>query len=114
MCDMQQEDFPIVYASDAFQSLTGYAPREVIGHNCRFLQAPGGHVFKGAKRKHISSKLLRQMGKGLETGSEVQLELTNFKKDGTRFTNILTMIPVRWSSTNRLYYVGFQCDKDDL
>lgn len=33
-------DTPIVYASQAFCDLTGYTASEVLGRNCRFLQAP--------------------------------------------------------------------------
>ena len=33
-------DMPIVYASDAFLNLTGYARDEVLGRNCRFLGGP--------------------------------------------------------------------------
>ena len=36
--DARGKDCPIVYASDGFYKLTGYAPHEVIGRNCRFLQ----------------------------------------------------------------------------
>ena len=36
--DMVADDMPIVYANDAFAALTGYAPQEIIGRNCRFLQ----------------------------------------------------------------------------
>jgi hypothetical protein len=31
-------DCPIVFASDSFLELTGYAREEVLGRNCRFLQ----------------------------------------------------------------------------
>ncbi len=36
-----QPDCPIIYASDAFCKLTGYARDELVGRNCRFLQGPG-------------------------------------------------------------------------
>lgn len=38
VCDMLRPDRPIVYASDGFCALTGYATAEVLGRNCRFLQ----------------------------------------------------------------------------
>ncbi|GMP58211.1 hypothetical protein CsSME_00021954 [Camellia sinensis var. sinensis] len=37
LTDPHLPDMPIVYASDAFLKLTGYARHEVLGHNCRFL-----------------------------------------------------------------------------
>lgn len=40
MCDLLQPDYPAVYASEAFEALTGYTQQEILGRNCRFLQAP--------------------------------------------------------------------------
>ena len=34
-------EHPIVYASPGFARLTGYAPADVEGRNCNFLQGPG-------------------------------------------------------------------------
>jgi PAS domain-containing protein len=33
-------DNPLIFASEGFAALTGYAPSEVLGLNCRFLQGP--------------------------------------------------------------------------
>lgn len=40
MADATEPDMPLVYANEAFYALTGYAPDEVLGSNCRFLQGP--------------------------------------------------------------------------
>ena len=40
LTDPRQRDNPIVWANDAFLSLTGYAWEEVSGRNCRMLQGP--------------------------------------------------------------------------
>ena len=40
--DAQAADQPVVYVNETFTSTTGYAADEVVGRNCRFLQAPGG------------------------------------------------------------------------
>ena len=37
--DPSLPDNPIVYASQAFLDSTGYAMEQVLGRNCRFLQA---------------------------------------------------------------------------
>lgn len=43
----------IVFASETFSRLTGYSNVEIIGRNCRFLQAPDGvPVRQGEKRKY--------------------------------------------------------------
>ncbi|KAL2197788.1 hypothetical protein P885DRAFT_59441 [Corynascus similis CBS 632.67] len=51
--DLTRPDQPIVYASQPFSTLTGYTAREVLGRNCRFLQAPPPPPAS-------SSRLLRQ------------------------------------------------------
>jgi PAS domain S-box-containing protein len=37
--DHRQPDQPIIYCNKAFELLTGFSKKEIIGHNCRFLQA---------------------------------------------------------------------------
>lgn len=112
MCDLQQPDAPLVYCSDPFLFLTGYKQSEVLGRNCRFLQAPGGDVQQGAKRNFINKELLRSMRRSVETNDELQVEVTNFRKDGSSFVNLLTMIPVPWDTAEYRYSVGFLCDRD--
>ncbi|KAI1805321.1 putative vivid protein [Daldinia bambusicola] len=111
MCDLYQEDYPIVYASDPFTELTGYSHAEVIGLNCRFLQAPGGRVAKQSARKHVGKELLKKMRRAVERNDEIAVEVVNFKKNGARFVNVLSMIPVYWDSQTPRYSVGFLAEK---
>ncbi|UZJ66589.1 PAS domain-containing protein [Sphingobacterium sp. KU25419] len=37
--DNLQPDNPIIYCNSAFEKISGYSTDEIIGHNCRFLQA---------------------------------------------------------------------------
>ena len=39
--DQRRHDNPIIFVNVAFTDLTGYAPEEAVGRNCRFLQGPG-------------------------------------------------------------------------
>jgi len=112
LCDLAESDAPIVYASEAFCELTGYTSSEVIGRNCRMLQAPGGKVRQGSTRKYVGKDVLRTLRGAVEKCSEVQVEITNFKKNGVQFTNLLTMVPVQWDSQDYRYFVGFQCNVD--
>uniref|UniRef100_A0A0D9UXN9 PAS domain-containing protein n=1 Tax=Leersia perrieri TaxID=77586 RepID=A0A0D9UXN9_9ORYZ len=41
LTDPHLPDMPIIYASDAFLSLTGYSREEILGCNCKFLNGPG-------------------------------------------------------------------------
>ena len=44
--DATAPDQPVVYVNALFEEKTGYAWREVVGRNCRFLQAPPGAARK--------------------------------------------------------------------
>lgn len=111
VCDLAQSDVPIIYASDAFLAMTGYEKNEVLGRNCRFLQAPGGHVKPKSDRKHIDKKTIRGIREAINANKEHQTQVKNFKKNGKSFINILTIIPIPWDGEDYRYSVGFQCEK---
>ncbi|ROW08271.1 hypothetical protein VMCG_03154 [Cytospora schulzeri] len=112
VCDLALQDVPIVYASDAFLALTGYQMDEIRGRNCRFLQAPGGRVPPRSAREHVGPEDIRGMREAIGSNKEHQTEITNFKKGGEPFVNILTIIPITWDSEDYRYSVGFQCQKE--
>ncbi|CAE6418379.1 unnamed protein product [Rhizoctonia solani] len=43
--DLDLADRPLVWASDSFCQMSGYALEDILGRNPRFMQAPGGHVL---------------------------------------------------------------------
>lgn len=112
--DVRRFDNPIVYCSPSFCSLTGYPENEVIGRNCRFLQAPGGNVAKGEPRNFTSQDAVNHLRKSLIADKECQTSIVNYKKDGSAFINLVTVIPVPGGSApdehEIIYQVGFQVD----
>lgn len=110
VCDVTMDDCPIVYASAMFQNLTGYSRREVVGKNCRFLQAPDGFVRVGQQRNYVDNEAVLRLKKGLEARDEVQQSLINYRKGGKPFLNLLTLIPIPWDGGETRFYVGFQVD----
>ncbi|KAI5922835.1 putative vivid protein [Camillea tinctor] len=111
MCDLQQPDCPVVYANGPCTELTGYSQAEILGRNCRFMQAPGGRVGKASMRKYVDRQLISTMQRAVETNSEISVEVTNFKRNGQPFVNLLTMIPIYWDSATPRYSVGFMAEK---
>lgn len=103
-------DTPIVYCSEAFESLTGYASSEILGKNCRFLQSPDGKVSKGVKRTYTDDKVVFELKNKISARQEAQTMIVNYKKGGIPFENILTTIPIRWDSDEVRFMVGFQVD----
>lgn len=114
VCDLALADNPIVYASDPFLQMTGYRMHEIRGKNCRFLQAPDGNVEPTSSRKYVDQNTIRGMRDAIKANKEHQTTVTNFKKNGNAFVNILTLIPITWDSQDFRYSVGFQCDKASL
>ncbi|MCJ8738132.1 hypothetical protein PDJAM_G00031970 [Pangasius djambal] len=78
--------YPIVYCSDGFCELTGFARTEVMQKNCscRFLYGSG-----------TSEQAAQGMEKALESKEEYQAEVQFYKKDGTSFWCLLDIVPIK-------------------
>ncbi|KAI0469040.1 vivid PAS protein VVD [Xylaria cf. heliscus] len=111
VCDIELPDCPVVYANEPCAQLTGYPLEEMLGKNCRFMQAPGGQVRQSSTRRYVEKSVLKKMRRAVESNSELAIEVTNFKKNGQKFTNMLTMIPVCWDTPTPKYYIGFIAEK---
>ncbi|KAK9716893.1 hypothetical protein K7432_006601 [Basidiobolus ranarum] len=108
--DARQYDFPIVYATQSFERLTGYQYHETIGRNCRFLQAPDGQVTLGSRRRHTDNTTVYNMKNYILQGKEIQVSIVNYKKGGQPFVNLLTIIPISMHGEEVTHFVGFQVD----
>jgi PAS domain S-box-containing protein len=97
--DPNLPDCPIVYANPAFFRITGYGPGEVLGRNCRFLQGPAtdpAHVH--AIRRAVAER------------RPIDLEILNYRRDGSRFVNELHISPVFGPDGRLDYFLGIQHD----
>ncbi|MDO9426834.1 MAG: PAS domain-containing protein [Methylobacterium sp.] len=97
--DPRQHDNPIIFANAAFGRLTGYAPDEILGHNCRFLQGPDTDPRDVAR---IRDAVTEQRG--------IDLALLNYRKDGTTFWNQLLLAPVLDARGEVAYFFASQYD----
>lgn len=82
----------IVYANNAFKTLTGYAPSEVIGKTPRILQGPG-----------TDKKVIERLGKALKKGGTFEGRAINYKKDRTPFIMYWRVLPVKIGNQTRLW-----------
>ncbi len=100
--DPRKPDNPIVFANEAFLRLSGYEREEVIGRNCRFLQG------KGTDRNQV-----RRLREAIEDEEPLQIELLNYRKDGTPFWNALFVGPVHGEDGELQFYFASQLDVTD-
>lgn len=102
IADATQTSMPLIYVNDHFSSLTGYHKDDVLGLNCNFLQGDQ----KDQKNKEVIKKALNNQ-------EACKVELINFKKDGTRFINLLNLTPIFDNNEKLIYYIGIQVDITD-
>ncbi|GAF66693.1 hypothetical protein BTS2_3595 [Bacillus sp. TS-2] len=100
--DPSLKDNPIVYANQGFLDMTGYSMEEIIGKNCRFLQ--------GAETQESDIDKIRE---GVQKMESVFVELVNYKKDGTKFWNSLSIDALYIAEEERYYFIGVQKDVTD-
>ena len=97
LTDPRLPDNPIVYCSDAFCELTGYTRDQVIGRNCRFLQAP-----------ETDAKAVEAVRRAIDSGRDATTVLLNQKADGTMFWNRFFVAALRDRHRRIVNYVGVQ------
>lgn len=100
--DPAQDDNPIVFCNVAFQELTGYARTEIIGRNCRFLQGPD-----------TDPKAVARVREAIQQGHDVDVDLLNYRKDGSTFWNALYLSPVRDEAGAVRFFFASQMDVTD-
>ncbi len=99
--DALKEDHPIIYVNKAFRKLTGYSESEVLNRNCRFLQKDDNDQ-RGIKIMH----------KAIKAGKKCQVQVRNYKKDGTLFWNEVSINPIRNQEGTITHFIGIQNDID--
>ncbi len=97
--DPRRNDNPIVFANAAFARLTGYDRDAIIGRNCRFLQGPA------TDRADVVR--LRQ---AIKSCTPIELELLNYRRDGSTFWNRLLVSPVFDEEGELTYFFASQFD----
>ena len=100
VCDARAPDCPVVLANQAFLELTGYSAEEVLHRNCRFMQGPN---TSQATVNELHDRLSRDE-------NEIEIELLNYRKDGSSFWNQLLISAVRDDEGTLLYYFSSQKD----
>ena len=99
IADPRQPDCPLVWVNESFQRVTGYAPEEVLGRNCRLLQGPD------TDRSAIGELSAAQVERRSTT-----VILLNYRRDGTTFWSEVSLSPIIDAQGELTHYVGVQVD----
>ncbi|MGB0452366.1 MAG: PAS domain-containing protein [Bacteriovoracaceae bacterium] len=102
VADLTQQDEPLVYINKAFEDLSGYEAKEVLGRNCRFLQTQKTNAeTKIALREAINSRV------------SFWADILNTRRDGMKFWNRLVLIPFGYDENDPTHYIGIQIKVTD-
>ena len=89
----------ILYVNQAFTRMTGYSAQEVLGQSPRFLQGP-----------KTDRATLDRIRSALSTRQPIQVELINYRKDGSEFWVEIGITPVADATGKYIHFVGIQRD----
>lgn len=99
IADATKLDRPLVYVNAAFESLSGYSAREVLGQNCRLLT---GEAPDAPERTRLRE--------AVKDGTSGTFLLRNRRKSGEFFWNELTLYAVMSSTGDPQHLVATQRD----
>lgn len=95
--DATLPDNPVIDCNPAFEVITGYSRKEVIGRNCRFLQGSGTDPATiDAIRQAVAQQIY------------ITVVIQNFSKRGEPFWNELSISPVFDRHNHLTHYIGIQ------
>jgi phosphoserine phosphatase RsbU/P len=97
--DATLPDNPVIYVNGGFERLTGYSADEVVGVNCRFLQGPD---TQPEEKEELSAAVREER--------PCTVEILNYRKDGSRFWNRLSITPVCDDAGRVTHFIGVQSD----
>jgi PAS domain S-box-containing protein len=92
-------DNPLEVVNGIFCDLTGYAEREIVGRNCRFLS--------GADTDRATTERLRA---AIHNRAPVLADILNYRADGTAFRNGVMITPIFDSDGDLTWFLGSQVD----
>jgi len=93
----------LIYVNEAFEKVTGYSKKDVIGKKPSFLQ-----------KQNKDQKAIKVMKSAIKNHETCEVEVINYKKDGTAFTNFLYLSPIFDKQNNLTHYIGLQQDISEM
>ena len=95
----RRPDNPLEVANAAFCSLTGYAEREIVGRNCRFL---AGELTE----PWVTDRIREAIG----SRRPVLVDILNYRQDGSQFRNAVLVSPLFDEEGDLAWFLGSQVE----
>jgi PAS domain S-box-containing protein len=95
----RRPDNPLEVANAAFCSLTGYAEREILGRNCRFL---AGELTE----PWVTDRIRQAIG----SRRSVLVDILNYRQDGSQFRNAVLVSPLFDEEGDLAWFLGSQVE----
>lgn len=97
--DVSDDKLPLTFVNRAFENITGYKSKEVLGKNMNFLN---GNATCPDTIKELSHAIKEQ--------KSAHVEILNYKRNGVPFWNNCQISPVYSDENEVIAYVGTQVD----
>ena len=91
------QDNPLRYATQTFREMTGYSLAALRGENLRLLQGPA-----------TDPEAVATLQEGIDIWEQRTVELWNYRADGTRFKNRVTIVPLTGPDGSITNWLGVQ------
>ncbi|MCW8838708.1 MAG: CHASE domain-containing protein [Thiovulaceae bacterium] len=88
----------IMYVNSAFENSTGYTQADIYGKNPNFLQG-----------KDSNKQTIQYIKDKLKSNETCECEILNYKKDGSKFWNQLSITPI-FENNKIIRYIAIQTD----
>ena len=95
----RRPDNPLEVVNPAFGVLTGYAEREIVGRNCRFLAGEGTEPWQTDRIRDA-----------IRARRPVLVDILNYRSDGTPFRNGVLVTPLFGEDGELAWFLGSQVE----
>jgi len=97
------QGFPLIYVNKEFTNMTKFQKEDCIGKKCSFLQSDNSEAEQ-----------ITKMQESLCNAQPIKVQLTNFKKNGEKFINLLAMKPIFDQDGGYRYVIALSSDVTSL